>query len=466
MPATRRPILAAAVTLCAGGLLAAGCGPATGVPLYRDPATVDARPEDNEALLGEPADVPTGAVTGTGEELPYGDPADAPARPPLDPLDGGDVDPILPPPPADSGARTPPPPSREPQAGAGAESAGYRTVGGVMGEVNGRAIFTDDVIGARARELRGQARTLPPDEFVRAAESILAREFGQRLQDELALVVFERYARADERARASAMTTAWRLRTISDHGGSEAAARRAVRAETGKSFEAVARDVYRQQLAATFLDKLVKPLIRPTVAELRAAYYAARDAGELTRPGEVEFSLIEVRPDSADPTSQAAARNRARELLARAQEPAADFAGLARLNSDNAAYADRGGRPPESLLPLAPGVYAVVEVDDAAWVAPVGEVHPEVIESGEGEDLRLYILKVDARRDEETADFEQAQGLLSARLQNERQQELIAGYIDAERGRLDLPTEEQQRRMLQTAMEVVTQNYDAWRAEG
>lgn len=419
--------------------LAGGCARPTDTPPYREPPPgFDARPEAEEPLLTQPGDAPEGPISPSGAELPSGDPGAA-ARPmdevilASDQSTGSEVEPV---------------------------SGGYRTVGGVLGEVNGRAIFTDEVIAKRRNELRALARRLPPGQFQREAARVVQDELGARMRDRLQLAVFERYTRSAEQETARSMTAMWRMRYITDSGGSEATARQRAR-EEGMTLEQLAEEKYKRHLGQIFMQKRILPQVRPAAEDVRAEYRKRLATGALQQQGEIEFSLIEIRPESNDPTALAEAQVRARGVLERARA-GEDFAELARAESDDESYAERGGRLPASLLPLQKGSYRIAKVEDAAWATPEGEIAP-LIEVGTGSDRRFYIVRVDHKVEPRTLSFDEVQATLLAELAQARQEELMMKYIVEEQERLDLPSVEQQNKMLNTALEVVFQNYEAWR---
>lgn len=340
---------------------------------------------------------------------------------------------------------------------------GYRTLGGVIGEVNGRAIYASDVLDARRNQLRAMALRLPEVQFERQAADLLMQELGERVRDNVLLSVFERNATSTERKLATLMTTAWRQQFISRHGGSEAEARRAAREQYGMSLEALGEDEYRRHLSAAFARKHVIPKVRPSAEDVREEYRRLADSGQLDIKGGIDFSLIEIRPDGAGEVAVAAAREEAADVKARAADGEA-FEELAAAHNDNESLASRGGRLPASILPLARGSYAVPEVDAGAWGTDAGAVS-EVIEVGEGSDVRFFVVRVNEKEEARTQTFSEVQRQIAEGMASREQQRLFDEYLQAELGRIEGPDQRQQGTMLRTAMEVVMQEYATWRAE-
>jgi hypothetical protein len=338
------------------------------------------------------------------------------------------------------------------------ESEGYRTIGGILGEVNGVAIYADDVIDARRNELRGLAlSTNDPTRFRNAAAEVIVSELRRREQERLQLAVYERHTGPTDRQNAENLVLLWRERFISDHGGSEVAARQAAREQYGMSLERLGEDEYRRRLGDIFLRRHVLPRVRPGAAELREAYDAAQASGEITTPAGIDFQLIVFEPDEAGLAT-------ARERAARVRQLAVDgesFEELARAHGDDPDYAERGGRLPASLVPLQPGSFRVRAVDDAVWQTAQGELTPVVEADG-----KLYLAKVVAKQEATTPAFEDIQRNIANALMFDEQQRLMMDYVRKEATRIETPDTGDRVAMLRAAMEVVMQQYAIWREEG
>ncbi len=433
------------VTLSAG---VAGCAQPLDRPAYR--GFDDSAPSDEVA--NPPLD---GPVSPGGTELPPQSDATSDGEPMVilaSDLGGESTDaPIVLDPPTTSDAST-------------TDSSGYRTVGGVLGEVNGRPIFTDAVIAAHRNQLRGLAKELDQTTFERAAIGIIADELRARMRELMELSLYERHTRPEEQVLARNITSLWRMRFITDHGGSEAAARQAAYDEYRISLEELGEDQYRQNLQRLFLQKRVFPKVRPSAAELRTAYTEGLARGAFTTDAEIEFSLIEIRPESAaDPTSVAEAQARAESIHARARA-GEDFADLASKHNDDPGYASRAGRLSDFILPLRPGAFAVPEVEQAAWETEVNGIAP-LVRTADGKPILFYIVKVERKQNQTVHSFEDVQDQLVAALAKAKQDTLIQSFLEIEQQRVETPSVDQQNQMLGMAMEIVTQNYNAWRAE-
>ncbi|WZB72438.1 peptidylprolyl isomerase [Achromobacter xylosoxidans] len=79
----------------------------------------------------------------------------------------------------------------------------------------------------------------------------------------------------------------------------------------------------------------------PTEADLASAYERAKP--QLAQPALYRVSQIFLPAPLGDAEAVAAARKQAQELVKRAQAPKADFAALARANSQDASSREQGG---------------------------------------------------------------------------------------------------------------------------
>ncbi len=450
MPLPTRPILrprvpaVLAATLVAGGLV--GCAAPVDRPAYREVDRPDAGDPADARTIDETGDSPPeGVISPTGAELgPAGDAGDTLIGPVILASDT--------------------PGSKPANASDPVSGEGYRTVGGVLLEVNGRPIFSDEVLAARRNALRGHAKRLPKGQFLEAALGEVAEEVRARVQAEFYLAVLEQNTSPDDIRLARLLTMTWRDRFITDHGGSEAVARRVAYEQEGMSLERLAEETYQQQLGRIFIQQRVAPQVRPAANDVRALYRELRDAGDLSTPAEIDFALIEIRPDAStnsSETSLAAAKARAMEAHARA-EAGGDFALLAKTYSDNPSYAARGGTLPETLRPLQPGAYRIGAVDSAAWATPSGEVAPLVEATVDGQ-TRFFVVKTLEKRDAVDLEFEDVQARLLGELQQANQQTLLDRLSKQQQERVNPPTQDELIRVEATLRELLDQQYQSLR---
>ena len=331
-------------------------------------------------------------------------------------------------------------------------------------EVNGRPIFSDELIAARRNALRGHAKRLDKPQFMAAALIELREELQSRMKEEFERAVLEDQTSPEDVRRARLMTMVWRDRFISEHGGSEAVARRVAYEQEGMSLERLGEEEYQRQLAILFLQTRLGPQTRPTADDVRTLYRQLRDAGELSTPAQIDFALIEIRPDPGASPDSAAAAAKAEATDVRERAAAGeDFAQLAEAFSDNASYAARGGRLPEALRPLRPGSYRIAAVDEAAWATGAGEVAPLVETSADGGPV-YFVVKTLEKTEATEVPFEDVQARLIGQIQLQRQNELMRRLSEQQQQRISSPTQEDLSRVEATLRELLDQQYESLRA--
>ena len=344
---------------------------------------------------------------------------------------------------------------RESEENDSAEPAGYRTVGGVLAEVNGRPIYTDEVIAARRPELRGLAVRLPRDQFLREAANVLSGEVTNRINDELRLVLAEKNLRPSDQQKAVFLTTQWRVRQITDAGGSEAVARQRALDDSGVTLDKLAQITYGRYASVLFSQLVMEPRATPSADEVRDYFRRHRD--EFATEGTLQFLLIEVNA-AQEPQKAQLKAGHLRDLAAGGE----DFEALAKSDyNDNPFYRKSGGRlaNPE---PLPKGSVAWPELEAALWQTPEGGVTPVVAIRGGS---RLLVAKLLEKREPSEADFAEAQSVINAMIRGRRMEALLREYLLAARQYAVVTPPPQIDRAMQTALEVVAQDYDALRSE-
>jgi peptidyl-prolyl cis-trans isomerase SurA len=135
------------------------------------------------------------------------------------------------------------------------------------------------------------------------------------------------------------------------------------------------------------------------------AYYEAHNA-DFTVPAQATVREIVLKAGDSDRESK---RKAAEAVRAKVAEAGIDFAAVA------ADVSDAGTKKAGGLLGTVKKGDLAEALDNAAFTVPVGDVSP-VIEAGYG----FHILKVDARTDEALKPFDEVQGEIETKIQNER----------------------------------------------
>lgn len=356
-----------------------------------------------------------------------------------------------------------PAPDAATAAGAVADTAGYRTVGAVLAEVNGKPIFSEEVIEAVRNDLRGRAKQQPDKAaFLLDAQNVLAREVKTRIDSEMLRLVAERNLTREDRQRATFLATQFRINLITEAGGSEARAREIALRNDQVTLEKLVEDMENLFLFELFRYAIVMPRAEPSADEVRDYFRRHPEEFSARGKGEIEFLLIEINgaaADAAAPATPEQMQARAQNVLSLAQA-GEDFAALASKYNENPAYKASGGAIPG--MPLGRGDFRWPAVDTAVWNTPEGQVTP-IISDDDGR--RLFIAKVIRRVEPKSIGFDAAQSGISEHIRNQRRQELIGQYLSEARQYAAVTPSPQIVRNLETALEVVEQQYDSWRAE-
>lgn len=341
----------------------------------------------------------------------------------------------------------------------GLSTTGFHTVGGVLAEVNGKPIFSDDVIDSVRIELRGLATQEPnKDRFIQQAQAVLERELRQRIEDELLRLVAERNLTENDRQRALFAATQYRVSRITAAGGSEARARQIAREEFGISLEKLVEEKEQTFLFLIFVQAVILPRADPSAQEMREYFLRHRDSYSGQGRGEVEFLLIEMNPQGPS-TSAEEMRVRAEHVQDLA-ESGEDFRTLAAEHNDNPSYKASGGAVPG--MPLGRGDFRWQAVDAAVWATEEGGVTEVIAEEGGN---RLFIAKVIRKSEPQATGFDEVQERIRAQIRDARRIELTQQYIAEAQDYAAITPVEQINRNLRTALEVVAQQYVPWRAE-
>lgn len=185
--------------------------------------------------------------------------------------------------------------------------------------------------------------------------------------------------------------------------------------EVKRAFQAAQEQILMQ----SYLESVSRaPDDYPTEADLASAYERAKP--QLAQPALYRVSQIFLPAPLGDAEAVAAARKQAQELVKRAQAPKADFAALARANSQDASSREQGGDI--GFLPLA---QLTPEMRPAVEQLKTGDVSAPV-QSAAG----FHILKLADLRPAGVTPFDQVKGELRAALRSQRQELAARAYLE------------------------------------
>ncbi len=327
----------------------------------------------------------------------------------------------------------------------GASLGGYKTLGGVVAEVNGTPIFANKVLRQLSPELSARASEMDEQQFRSLATQEVTKKIQGLERDELVYGAADRTLSDEDRKIAEMLTMQARTRRITDAGGSAELARHKAAAD-GDDFDELILAEYRKQMTEVFYRRKVVPRIQITADDMRS-YYNANLQSEFTQQDEITFRIIQIAtrryPDKAE------ASRRAQELLAKAKT--ADFAELARTNNDDPNLARSGGQ-----LTVQRGAYRLEKVEQALWATPVGQITP-IIEDANG----FYIAKVESRKEGTVMSFDarETQDKIRGTLWSRQFRALTEAIERNLRGKSMV---RENPDMTQSAVEMAMQNYPLW----
>lgn len=305
----------------------------------------------------------------------------------------------------------------------------YLTVGTVVAEANGRAIFADKVLAKldpalRIRAVELAAKSNDPLPLFRAeAATLIERQIMEEINNELEFAAAQRNTGEDEQRIATVVTTQFRTKEITKAGGSLAVVRARYAAE-GIDFEERLNEEYQKNLIWIFYARQVWPKVQVTADDMRAFY--ERYKNELyTDRSEVLFRAITITDESAG--GEKDARELIESIHAKARR-GDDFAKLASDQNHNRQWLKQGGYLNARTeggqivgLPIARGSLKLEQLEALAFRTEVGQVS-DILRV----DKAFYVVKVEQKTLGSTRPFEDAavQNDIRERLTRAQRQEL------------------------------------------
>lgn len=155
------------------------------------------------------------------------------------------------------------------------------------------------------------------------------------------------------------------------------------------------------------------------VTEADAKTYYEQNAQRFSEPEQVRASHILISTQNKSDEDKASAKKKAEELLKKAKADDADFAALAKENSDCPSK-DRGGD-----LDYFTRERMVPEFSQAAFAMKVGDVS-DLVETQFG----YHIIKVTDHKDAKTSSFDEVKDEIVKTLQNQKESEFARQYLE------------------------------------
>lgn len=192
--------------------------------------------------------------------------------------------------------------------------------------------------------------------------------------------------------------------------------------ETGTSEAEMREQMAVRKMIIAKADSIAKP----TDEEIQKFYDENKEGFTQGESVTASHILIKVDPAADDEAAKAAKRERLEGLRKQLQE-GADFAELAKANSDcpsHSAGGDLGSFGRGQMVP---------EFEDAAFSQPVGSVG-EIVETQFG----YHLIKVTEHNNEKTLSFDEVKPRISEILYSQKQQDAVKEYVDGLRAQADV----------------------------
>lgn len=355
------------------------------------------------------------------------------------------------------------------------------TMDALLGSVNGKPVFVEDVLRPIDGELRNMAANLQKknrtlSDFRQDARELISRQVQGLIDDILLANAANESLSEDDRQRIEPIMNRIRKEILTQNGGSEALADHALRLR-GSSLEKELDDKRRAIVRQLFLNKTLIPKVQVTRQQIMAEYNLHL-ADQFTKPTEIELFTITVPvakflpqmddPDPAHPgrkiprlDASAAevaealnmATERARELL-KQLKAGADFATLAADNSADPHGIKDGGRWPT----LKRGDLKWQTLEDAAFALKANTYGDlVVINRDDPMQAGVVILKTGDVTPGHVIPFGEVQEALDRKLRDAQFNVLTSDYIRGlrEKGAMETTVE----RMIDTATQAAISRY-------
>jgi peptidyl-prolyl cis-trans isomerase C len=277
----------------------------------------------------------------------------------------------------------------------------------VVAKVNDQDITEGDVQKVMAMFMKQMGGRIPPDQVATAIPRIRGR-----IVEELVM----RRVMLDAVAKQGV--------SLSDSEFEEIKAELAQELPPGTTMEAYMAETgtteaeMREQMAVRkMIMAKAESLSKPTDEEIQKFYDENKES--FNQGESVTASHILVKLDPADDDAAKAAKRARLEDLRKQLLEGADFAEIAKANSDcpsASAGGDLGSFGRGQMVP---------EFEDAAFKQPVGEVG-EIVETQFG----YHLIKVTERKDAKASDFNDAKARISDILYSQKQQDAVRKYVD------------------------------------
>ncbi len=326
----------------------------------------------------------------------------------------------------------------------------YLTLGAVLAEVNGKAIYADEVMASIAEPLHAKAMELDERGYQAAARQLIEQAITAQIGTELAYSAAQRFLSQQDKQMADAATERWRQKKITEAGGSLQLARRKARAN-GEDFDKMVSRQAKQFMVELYRQKKIYPRVQVTVEDMRR-YYNRNRKNLYTQQAAARFLVIKIDPERSG--GREAALKKIQEIRRRALA-GEDFSKLAHDLDDDALLRSKGG----DVGWVDKGAYRLDAVEKAAW-----SLEPEGISDIVEAKGAFYLVKLVALKRGRVIPFEneQVQEQINQTLRMEQVRQLVD---EAEQELRDNAAVWNNPQALSITMEMAMQRYALWRGK-
>ncbi|HUO09574.1 MAG TPA: peptidylprolyl isomerase [Phycisphaerae bacterium] len=314
------------------------------------------------------------------------------------------------------------------------------TTNALLGFVNSEPVFAQDLfrpIDGQLRSLAATSRDLA--DFRSQARAAIQRQMQTYVRDKLVISAARASLTEEERRGLDVYMATQRSKLLSEHGGSQAFADEAFKAE-GTTFEKKLEDLRTEMIVRIYLHRELYPKIVVTRQMVMDEYERTKHQQD----AEIELFMITMRvtrwlhepatdgklgPVISHPTdaqiqhAEQVALKQGQDIVEQLRK-GADFSRLVEdYSQDN--RANYGGRIPNvkrgSLYPA---------IEDAAFALPANTVgEPLLIKDSDFRKEAVVILKVGQKKEARTIPFSEAQKDIYATLSNKQYKQLADEYM-------------------------------------
>lgn len=171
-------------------------------------------------------------------------------------------------------------------------------VAGMVGQVNGQAIYADHVFKPMSDQLKALAKQLPSDQFMQRAQQLIENRLQQMVADRLILGRASRDLSKGERQGLDHYVHEHREMLIRKYGrGSLPIAKQQIKQQTGKSLQQTIEDFRDEVIVQRYLHQKLVPRINVTRRDVRRYYH--NHYQQFHPPTERTIRLIRVITDAS-----------------------------------------------------------------------------------------------------------------------------------------------------------------------